>query len=48
MNIHDKLSKYHQEHLLKFEPERSEAERKALYAQIESLDFDVIRSAEAG
>ncbi len=48
MNIHDKLFKYHQEHLLKFESELTEAERESLYAQIESLDFDVISSAEAG
>ena len=39
MTIKDKLKKYNQEHLLKFENELSNNEKDALYNQIEEIDF---------
>lgn len=44
MNINEKLEKYGQQHLLSFENTLSESEKKALYSQIESLDFSVIEN----
>lgn len=42
MNINEKLKKYHQEHLLKFENELSLKEQSELKKQIESLDFSYL------
>ena len=42
MDIKEKLKKYNQEHLLKFEYELTNTEKKNLYNQIESLDFSYI------
>lgn len=46
MKACDKVKFYHQEQLLKFEDELSESEKADLYAQIERLDFDVIKTIE--
>ncbi len=42
MNIKEKLEKYNQKHLLKFENELTESEKQELYTQIESLDFSYL------
>lgn len=42
MTIKDKLKKYNQEHLLKFENELSKNEKDALYNQIEQIDFSYL------
>ena len=42
MDIKEKLKKYNQEHLLKFEYELTNTEKENLYNQIESLDFSYI------
>lgn len=42
MTIKDKLKKYNQEHLLKFENELSKNEKEALYNQIEEIDFSYL------
>ncbi len=44
MDINEKLEKYGQKHLLAFENTLSESEKKALYGQIEALDFSVIEN----
>ena len=42
MNYLEKLKKYNQNHLLKFENELSEEEKAALHKQIEELDFSYL------
>ena len=42
MNLIEKLTKYKQQHLLKFESELSESEKQELYKQIETLDFSYL------
>lgn len=42
MNIFDKLEKYNQSHLLKFENTLSNQEKQELYSQIETLDFSYL------
>ena len=42
MRIIEKLNKYNQEHLLKFEHELNESEKQELYNQIENLDFSYL------
>ena len=42
MNTLEKLKKYNQNHLLKFESELSEKEKQELFKQIESLDFSYL------
>ena len=42
MNINEKLKKYNQEHLLKFENELTEEQKQKLYNQIEDLDFSYL------
>jgi len=46
MNAKEKVKKYGQEQLLKFEAELTESQKEALYAQIESLDFEVVKNIE--
>lgn len=46
MNAYEKIEKYGQNQLLKFEADLSEADKKALLEQIESLDFDVVKNIE--
>lgn len=50
MSVKEIIEKYDQAQLLRFESELSEAEKEALYAQIESLDFSVLEELkkEAG
>ena len=38
----EKLIKYNQQHLLKFENELTESEKQALHSQIKSLDFSYL------
>ena len=47
MNAYEKVKYYHQEQLLKYESELSEAQKASLHAQIEALDFDVISNIES-
>ena len=42
MSVEEKLKKYNQTHLLKFEEELTEQERLELYNQIEELDFSYL------
>ena len=46
MDVREKLSKIGQEQLLKYESELTEEQKKALYEQIESLDFSVVKNIE--
>ena len=46
MDIREKLAKIGQEQLLKYENELTEDQKKALYEQIESLDFSVVKNIE--
>lgn len=46
MKAYEKVEKYGQTQLLKFESELSESDKKALLEQIESLDFDVVKNIE--
>ena len=46
MELKEKLAKIGQEHLLKYENELTDSQKKALYEQIESLDFSVIKNIE--
>ena len=46
MDIREKLAKIGQEQLLKYENELTEEQKKALYEQIESLDFSVVKNIE--
>ena len=46
MDIKEKLAKIGQEQLLKYEDELTEDQKKALYEQIESLDFSVVKNIE--
>lgn len=46
MNAYEKIEKYGQNQLLKFEADLPEADKKALLEQIESLDFDVVKNIE--
>jgi len=46
MNIKEKLEKYNQKHLLKFENELTESEKQELYTQIESLDFSYLEELD--
>lgn len=48
MDIREKLKVIDQEQLLRFESELSKEEKEALYAQIESIDFDVVKLAGKG
>ena len=42
MNMIEKLTKFKQLHLLKFESELTESEKQELYSQIESIDFSYL------
>ena len=42
MNLKEKLESIGQSQLLRFESELSDAQKKALYEQIESIDFSVL------
>lgn len=46
MNIQEKLQKYGQEHLLRFEKDLDPESKGRLYAQLESLDFSVLEEIE--
>ncbi len=46
--IKDKLEKYGQQHLLRFENQLSEEEKEGLYSQIENLDFSYLDTLEEG
>ena len=46
MDVKEKLRKIGQEQLLKYESELTEEQKKALYEQIESLDFSVVKNIE--
>ena len=46
MDIREKLKAYGQEHLIKFEDELSEEQKKNLYASLEEIDFDVVKLVE--
>ncbi|MBO4679495.1 MAG: UDPGP type 1 family protein, partial [Lachnospiraceae bacterium] len=46
MELKEKLAKIGQEQLLKYENELTESQKKALYEQIESLDFSVVKNIE--
>ncbi len=46
MTAVEKVKKYGQEQLLKYEGELNGEEKKALYEQIESLDFEVLKNFE--
>ena len=48
MNYLEKLRLYNQKHLIKFENELSEKDKKALYAQIEQLDFSYLDEFHKG
>ena len=41
--MENKLEKYGQQHLLRFENQLSKKEKEALYKQIESLDFSYLQ-----
>ena len=41
MNAQEIIKMYGQEQLLRFESELTDGEKKKLYSQIESLDFDL-------
>lgn len=43
----DKLTKYGQQHLLRFYGELNEAQKKRLLSQIEATDFEVLSSMDA-
>ena len=46
MNAQEIIKKYGQEQLLRFESELTDGEKKKLYSQIESLDFDLLKNIE--
>jgi len=43
MNVKEKLKKYNQDHLLKFEKELTKQEKIKLYSQIEGLNFEYLK-----
>jgi UDP-N-acetylglucosamine/UDP-N-acetylgalactosamine diphosphorylase len=46
MNALETIKKYGQEQLLRFESELTDEQKKKLYSQIESLDFDLLKNIE--
>ena len=46
MNVTEKLNKYNQQHLLRFENELTNEQKEQLYTQIEELDFSIFSKSQ--